>query len=172
MKYAVIYDSKTGNTKKLSEKIFQCLDHHDVIYFGNVEGYTQDADVYFIGFWTDKGSCSEELQKFLIGLHGKKIILFGTAGFGGSKEYYDAILDCIKACIDVDNEIVDTFMCQGKMPIVVRKRYEAILEEHPEDQKAIRFLDNFDNASSHPDEQDYHRLQTFMQTVLANFNKE
>ena len=64
MKYAVIYDSPTGNTKILAEEIRKYMDGQN----GNTEeclycGEPDDADgkklseaeVIFAGFWTDKG---------------------------------------------------------------------------------------------------------------------
>ena len=44
------------------------------------------ADVIFVGFWCDKGSCSPVVQHFLQGLAGKRVFLFGTCGFGESDE--------------------------------------------------------------------------------------
>jgi len=51
-----------------------------------------EADTLYVGFWTDKGQADESTSDFLKQLHGKNIFLFGTAGFGGSKEYFDKIL--------------------------------------------------------------------------------
>ena len=49
-------------------------------------------------------------------------------------------------------------MCQGKMPFSVRKRYEAMLEQNPEDERVKGMIRNFDSALSHPDEADLGRL--------------
>lgn len=38
------------------------------------------GDIYFIGFWTDRGSASVEVLDYLGSLQGKKIALFGTCG--------------------------------------------------------------------------------------------
>lgn len=51
-----------------------------------------EADVVFVGFWCDKGSCSPAVQHFLQGLAGKRVFLFGTCGFGESDEYFAQIL--------------------------------------------------------------------------------
>ena len=50
-------------------------------------------------------------------------------------------------------------MCQGKMPFSVRKRYEAMLEQNPEDNRAQGMIRNFDSALAHPDEADLGRLR-------------
>ena len=57
MKYAVVYCSHTGNTKRVAEAIAQVIPAEDMLYFGIPDmDATKDADVIFAGFWTDKGS--------------------------------------------------------------------------------------------------------------------
>lgn len=81
----------------------------------------------------------------------KKIFLFGTAGFGGEPSYFERILHKVKENIDNTNVVVGSYMCQGKMPISVRKRYEALLLNNPEDTKYKLLIANYDQALSHPD---------------------
>lgn len=94
-----------------------------------------------------------------INLKGRKIFLFGTAGFGGSAAYFQKILDHIKQSVDPSNTVVGEYMCQGKMPQSVRDRYMKMKEqpEHPANIDAL--IDNFDRALSHPDEDDLERLR-------------
>lgn len=49
-------------------------------------------------------------------------------------------------------------MCQGKMPPAVRARYEA-MEDSP---RRTRMLDNFDQALTHPDQEDLARLKALV----------
>ena len=74
MKTQVLYKSRTGNTEKLAKAIFeavpgQCKD------IAPLEGQTdyEMGDIYFIGFWTDRGSASVEVLDYLGSLQGKKI---------------------------------------------------------------------------------------------------
>ena len=55
MKIAIIYDSITGNTKKIAEEIKKEIDKSNLIYFGEPEKEIE-ADLYIVGSWTDKGS--------------------------------------------------------------------------------------------------------------------
>ena len=43
-------------------------------------GGAEEAELLFLGFWTDKGECSEKIRKYMETLHGQKVVLFGTAG--------------------------------------------------------------------------------------------
>lgn len=168
MTYAVIYASATGNTKMLAEEIRKRLGKKECVCFGTVEeaGTAVRADIIFAGFWTDKGDCSEELGHFLEGLHGRRVFLFGTAGFGGAQSYFDQILERVKGHLAADNEVVGTYMCQGKMPQSVRKRYEGMLEQNPGDERIKGMIENFDRAVRHPDESDLNMLGEAVRDVL------
>ena len=168
MTYAVIYASATGNTKMLAEEIRKRLGKKECVCFGTVEeaGTAVRADIIFAGFWTDKGDCSEELGRFLAGLHDRKVFLFGTAGFGGAQSYFDQILERVKGHLAADNEVVGTYMCQGKMPQSVRKRYEGMMEQNPGDQRIKGMIENFDRAVQHPDEADLNMLGEAVRDVL------
>ena len=171
MKYLVVYSSRTGNTALLAEQVRKTLGEESCLYFGApseaAEAAAKEAELIFAGFWTDKGDCSGEMTEFLEGLHGQKIFLFGTAGFGGSEEYFSRILERVKAHIPEENEIIGSYMCQGKMPQSVRKRYESMLEQNPEDQRMQGMIDNFDRALAHPDEHDLKAFDRALEALRA-----
>ena len=162
-KYAVVFASATGNTALLAEAIRKAEGAEGCVYFGapseDLSGRLDGVETIYAGFWTDKGSCSPEMEQFLSTLAGRKVFLFGTAGFGGAREYFDQILDRVASCLPADSTVAGRYMCQGKMPFSVRKRYEAMLEQNPEDKRAQGMIRNFDSALAHPDEADLGRLR-------------
>lgn len=162
MKYAICYSSRTGNTAKLAEAIRQTLPTLDCVYCGAPHGTAKGADMIFAGFWTDKGTCDSQMGEFLQTLENKKLFLFGTAGFGGSQAYFTQILERVRANVPASCEIVGTFMCQGKMPDVVRERYAA-MEPSP---KRDLMLENFQKALGHPDDGDLAALTEQVQALL------
>lgn len=163
MTYAVVYSSQTGNTKTLAIRIRDILGKENCIYFGNIPdkggNKLTGADVVFAGFWTDKGTCSDEMRIFLGSLENQSLFLFGTAGFGGAKTYFDQILDRVSSIVSRSCNITGTFMCQGRMPESVKKRYEAMQAENQEDDKARGKLDNYEKALSHPNAEDLTKLE-------------
>lgn len=161
MKYAVAFSSLTGNTRLLAEEIRKKMGE-ECIYFGEPCLQALEADTLYVGFWTDKGNCDKKTEEFLRKVHGKKICLFGTAGFGKEEAYFDRILEAVKGNIPQDNLVEKGFMCQGKMPLSVRKRYETMLEENPQDERMKMLIENFDMALSHPDEKDLYHLQEWL----------
>ena len=155
MSYAIVYSSRTGNTAMLARAVREALPQEDCRYFGAPAPQALAADTVYVGFWTDKGTCDEPTARFLQSLTDQKVFLFGTAGFGGAPAYFQQILDRVKANLAPGVQVTGTYMCQGKMPQAVRDRYAA-MEESP---RRTAMLANFDQALSHPDQEDLARLQ-------------
>ena len=167
MTYMVVYSSNTGNTEIIAKSIKDALDENSCIYYGKTDGVlTQDADIIFLGFWVYKGSCAEEIKNYLKTLENKKIALFGTAGFGESESYFKAILAEVKQYISESNTIMDSFMCQGKMPQHVLERYQKLLEDQPENSNISDMIYNYKNALSHPDANDIEAAKVFARDVF------
>ena len=158
MKYSIVFSSVTGNTRQLADAILSVLPQENLRYFGPPAEIALEADRLYVGFWTDKGHCNKEISTFLKGVKGKEIFLFGTAGFGGSQEYFDKILDSVQKHIDRSNTVIGTFMCQGKMPASVRERYVKMKEQPDHMPNIDAMIENFDKALSHPDADDLVKL--------------
>lgn len=165
MKIAIIYKSITGNTKNIAEAIKSVIKKEELVYFGEPTDNI-NADLYIVGSWTDKGMCTKEIAEYLQKLNNTKIAYFGTAGFGGSTEYYQKLFDRIKANINDSNEILGAFFCQGKMPISVRERYVQMIQQHPDDKNLQVSIQNFDDALTHPDSNDIDNAKKWISTLI------
>lgn len=166
MKYAIVFSSRTGNTKALADAAYEALPKEACVYFGGVSGAeVSEADLIFAGFWTDKGSCDEQMKDFLNGLAHKSVALFGTAGFG-TGDYFDKILNRVAANLPDSASLAGGFMCQGRMPQSVRQNYEKMALDKPEDEHIQGMLKNFDAASTHPDEADFAGIRDFASRLL------
>ena len=124
------------------------------------------SETLFVGFWTNQGVADQATQKLLEQLRGRKIFLFGTAGFGGSEAYFQAILDKTKAFVDDSNTVIGTYMCQGKMPLSVRKRYVKMKEQPDHMPNIDAMIENFDKALSHPDADDLVKLANLVSEAI------
>ena len=69
-KIAIIYKSLTGNTRQVAEAIRDALGGEEIVYFGEPKPDIV-ADLYFVGSWTDKGSCDGTVGEYLKQLEGK-----------------------------------------------------------------------------------------------------
>lgn len=167
MKYGIYYESVTGNTEKLARAISGVLPAQAC----KAVALTARAEeplpkLLFIGFWTDKGICPPATQSLLTGLHGKKIALFGTAGFG-SGAYFDGILERVQSLIPADNQVLGGFLCPGEMPESVGAKYAAALENHPDDARMKGMLEAFEQAKGHPAAADLEQAAAFAQAMYA-----
>ena len=151
MKVCVLYDSVTGNTRMLAEVI-------EKKYAALLTENPAEADVVFLGSWTDKGSFSEKMKEQAEKIRGKKVFIFGTCGFGGSPEYYERLFERAAALLDESNTVIGHYYCQGRMPMAVKDRYVSMLREHPEDKKLEASIQNFEEALTHPDSEDLEKL--------------
>ena len=158
-RYSIIFNSKTGNTRKLADAIHEALPQENCDLFGAVERDVPASETLYIGFWTDKGSADKATAELLAKLKNRKIFLFGTAGFGGSEEYFTNILDNVKKLINESNTVVGEYMCQGRMPQAVRDRYVKMKDMPDAKPNLDALIENFDQALSHPDQEDLERLR-------------
>lgn len=152
MSTSIIYSSSTGNTQQLAQRIQQKLGQG--IYCGKVTDEALQSDTLYIGFWAMKFSCSPDIQKVLEGLENKKIFLFGTAGFGFSEELFETIINNVKAFIKPSNEIIGSFLCQGKVSEAKKKALHAMDAD-----LYARLLPNIELAETHPDVADLSALE-------------
>ena len=183
--YSIVFSSRTGNTAELAEAVRGALPEGTCEYFGSVSGddggdgrgyagagcgRTSSAipasETLFVGFWTNQGVADQAAQKLLGQLRNRKIFLFGTAGFGGSEAYFQAILDKTKAFIDDSNTVIGTYMCQGKMPLSVRERYVKMKEQPDHMPNIDAMIENFDKALSHPDATDLKKLANLVSEAI------
>ena len=142
--------SRTGNTEKIAQAIFSAIPgkNKDIARFAGQTDYDM-GDIYFIGFWTDRGSASVEVLDYLGSLQGKKIALFGTCGMGESIEYYRKIEERIKVFIEDGNQYLGCFLCQG------------------DEGQIQKMLQNFDKALLHPDWKDMENAQRFVHRIYS-----
>ena len=133
MDYMVVYSSKTGNTKKIATEIFSALPGMSKDMQSMEEYRGKDADIFFIGFWVNRGTCDMSVIDMISELRGKKIALFGTCGMGRDAAYFKTIEQKVNVWIPDDCEYLGTFLCQGKMPMKVRQKYEISREDPREE---------------------------------------
>lgn len=132
MKVLVTYSSKTGNTKKLAEGIFEGIGNVEKEIFpmkevANLENY----DIILAGYWVDKGGPNEEAKKFLETIENKKVGLFATLAFWPDSEHaYNAILNGEKIVKD-KNHVIGKYICQGKIDEKLIEVFEKMPEGNP-----------------------------------------
>ena len=154
MTEAIIYDSLSGNTESLAKEIKSIKKnaYYEKINDKLIEELLE-YDIYYIGSPIIKGMCTDKIKRLLQKIENKKIFLFITTGYKG-EEYYELLTRRILEIIPKSNQILGIFLCQGKMQDAVKERYIKLIQEHPEDKNLKVSLENFEQAKTHPDEND------------------
>lgn len=151
MKSAIVYSSGTGNTEKLAKAIEGKV--ADAIYCGKLDDKALEAEMIYVGFWTAKFTCTDDVKGFLEKLDGKKIFLFGTAGYDDTEEYFQKILTAVKEMIPSSNTVVGEFMSMGKVSAGKQKAIAEMDQAKFDGMKA-----KLDQAEQHPDQGDLDKL--------------
>lgn len=167
MKYQVVYYSETGNTEKIAKTIFEEIPGDDKDIQRLSEYIYKDADTYFLGFWIKRGAPSMEFLDFLSSLEGKSIALFATCGMGNTDAYYKKIERQVQAWLPENCDYKGLFICQGKMPIAIRKACEKKkIEEKNTCEYCDQLIENFDRALLRPDNNDIKNVKGFVNKIV------
>ena len=166
--YLVLYNSQSGNTKSVAAAIFSALPEgsRDLIDIDSGKPIPE-ASTYFIGFCVHRGSCCIEVSDLLSSLENKNIALFGTCGMGRSAEYSSLIEKTVSAWINSSCRYLGCYICQGKMPMQVRQKYENMRTSENAPQ-VDGFIRNFDCAMTHPDREDLKKAQEFALSCISH----
>lgn len=153
MKCAVIYSSKTGNTKKVAEALLAVMPDGTELY--DVPSVPEGAefDCVAMGCWIDKGTANKEALEFMKTLCNTKIFTFFTLGAYPDSDHADHSLAAVNALYGEGCDVVGSFRCQGAIDPKLMEWMTQLPEEHPHAPDATR-RKRWAQAAQHPDEAD------------------
>ena len=167
----IVSESLTGNTAMLAEALRAHLQAENARVTTPVLADPDSSDVFFVGSWTDKGDCAADTAAFLEKLEQKKVFLFGSCGFDRSDAYYETVYRRFADHLKPDNTIIGHYICQGKMPESVLRRFEAMKAANPESSRWDACIENYNQALSHPNGTDMKQLCDAADLALENMTK-
>ena len=115
MKTLVVYSSRTRNTKKVADAIYEIMPEGSKIAPVTDDPIFMDYDFIALGFWVDKGLPDKKAQEYMRKINGKKVGLFMTLGADPDSEHAN---DCMKRAEEMvrsDNDLIGHFISQGKV---------------------------------------------------------
>lgn len=147
MKSLIVYSSKSGNTRKLAEALYNHLSGEkelcSVIDAPEPEGYNFIA----VGFWLQGGQPDSASQEFLAKIkEGQDLYLFATHGAAVSSSHVENAMNSAKA-IAVKGHVIATYSCPGQVS-------EKVLEMAAKKDPQPPWLADAEAAVGHPDEKD------------------
>lgn len=163
MKYAVIYQSKSGNTEMLAKQIYRTLGSEDKeIIDLDSTSEIPEADVYFVGFGIHDYSCSMNVLDTFEKITGGQIALFATCGYMPTDKYKANLEKNLDVWLPDEAEYLGMFLCQGN---VQADRREIMLEKMPGKEKELNRM--FEVGSTHPNQDDLMASADFTARILA-----
>lgn len=161
MTYAIIYQSESGNTRKIAETIYDSIQAKEKQLISlNESREVPRADVYLIGGGVHDGTLSLDLLDCLDEIEGGKIALFLTCGFLPTDQYKERLEKAMAVWLPDEAQYLGMFLCQGAVGEVQQKRMR---EKMPEvAQKLVRM---FEMGNGHPDEEDMEKAREFARCI-------
>nr|WP_294487484.1 flavodoxin family protein [uncultured Anaerosporobacter sp.] len=154
MKILVTYSSKTGNTKKLAEGIFNEIEAEDKVIMPIKEvGNLDEYDTVLVGYWGDKSAPNAEAGKFMETLKGKNVGIFATLAYWPDSQHAWESLCNGEALVKENNNVIGKYICQGKLDEKIIAMFEKLPADNPHsvnDEKRKRY----EIAKQHPTKAD------------------
>ncbi len=158
MKNLVVYSSKTGNTKKLAEAIYNYIPGEKEIYEIDKSPDPNDYTFVALGFHIEGGMPDPKSQEYMKKFNeDHELFLFFThAADPESKEVKDAILEAKKLVKKA--RLVGLFNCLGEVP-------EKVVEEARKKEPVPEWVKNVDSAKGHPNEEDIKKMLKYLDSL-------
>jgi flavodoxin len=161
-KTLVTYFSRTGNTRKVAEAIFE-----EIAGDKNLKPMAEVEDLapyqnFFVGFPVQTHSVPYEAEVFLKKIpEGKKVALFSTHGSMTGSSLSREALEYASVLVS-KAKLVGTFSCRGKVSM---KALEVLMKS-PEHEA---WADMAASAATHPDEHDLAEARAFARWAMTLF---
>lgn len=128
MKVLVAYSSLTGNTETVAKAIVSALQDKFETTLSKISQVRsiEEYDVILVGFWGNRAIANSEAKKFIASIRKKKVGLFGTLGAKPSSSHGIDTMNHTVACLSKDNELIATFLCNGKVDMAAISRMEKV----------------------------------------------
>lgn len=114
MKGIIIYSSKTDNTKRMAEKIYEALKDEyemtikDIRDSPEIESY----DFVLLGGWIDRGTLETKTLKYLENIKNKKLGLFATLGAMPDSDHGRKVIKNLEELLR-GKESLGQYICPG-----------------------------------------------------------
>ena len=161
MRYAVIYQSASGNTKRIAEAIYKSIKSESKQLY-NLEGLNEIplADVYLIGCSIRNNTYSMALLDALDEITYGKVAVFATCGYPTTESYRNRLAKALDIWMPDGVENLGLFLCQGRIAEHQKERWLAAIPDHRSQLEQI-----YAEAESHPDREDIRQACEFAARV-------
>ena len=165
MKVLIAYMSKTGNTRKVAEAIYEEInDEKEITPIDEIDSI-EDYDVAFLGFPIHKMGPDKKEAKLLEKLcsNGRNVALFITHAAPEDSPDLPPMLDKFRQAARGAN-VMDMFDCQGELD----RTTKLIMSILPD--AKLRMWAKQDNSKGQPDDVRLDRARAFSRSVMQKLH--
>lgn len=157
MKTLLVYSSKTGNSKKLADTMFDNLTGEKEIFSVEDAPDPDGYDLIAVAFWFQAGKPDPKTQEYLAKITSQKVVLAATHGAAKNSAHSQ---NGMKFAADLipNAQVVATYSCQGEVNPEFMKKAAAKPEPPP-------WLSDAETAKGHPDATDIKELKECVQSI-------
>jgi flavodoxin len=162
MRYAVLYESETGNTERLARQIYEAIDANDKDLVSlKAGGEIPQADFYFVGFPIHQKNCSMKIVDAFEEIEQGKIAIFATCGMKPTEKYKEKLEDALSIWLPDEGEYVGMFLCQGK---TTERQKRVFYEANAQYRDKVQAM--LDEGEHHPSEDDCEQAVSFARKMV------
>ncbi len=166
MKLAVVYSSRTGNTRMIAEAIHSVMPAGTEIFPVREAPDPAGYDFLALGFWVDRGGPDAAMRAYMERVRGASVGLFGTLGAWPDSEHARNAMQRAAGLMG-GNTVLGTFLCQGKVdPVLLAAMEKKGDGNHPMtgERKA-----RLEEAARHPNAEDRAAARKVFAGIMARF---
>lgn len=174
MNILLAYSSKTHNTKKVANAIYQHLKDTytvDLLDIKKAKEKLPDYDLYLLGCWVDKATANKQMQHFIKqqALIHKKMAIFMTCGVPDNHPHAKESIDNFEKLLEKNhNQVLAKFICQGKIDPKIKIVFKFLSWHNP---NFIHKMDNtmlewIESSKQHPNQTDFQNVIKWTKTFL------
>jgi len=166
MRVLVAYMSKTGNTRKVAEAIYEEIgDEKRIKTIDEIESI-EGFDIAFLGFPIHQMGPDKKTRKLIEKhcINGRSVVLFITHAAPEDSPDLPPMLEKFRQAAQGAN-IIDVFDCQGELDKMT-KRIMSILPD-----ASLRRWAKEDNSQGQPDEARLNRARAFSRNVMDRLHE-
>ncbi len=168
--FAIVYSSRTGNTKKIAEAMYagreEQFDLFDVKDNPAVDGY----EFIFMGYWIDRSAPDQEAKQFMSKLTNKKVVLFYTLGEETTSPHAIVCAANGGASLGTGCKVFGVFNSRGAIDPAVIERMKNMPLGGPHAATAENVA-RWASAAEHPNEEDLAGAKAFVDRMLAAYER-
>jgi hypothetical protein len=161
MKSLVVYSSKTGNTRKLAEAVYERIKGEKDISPIEKAPAPDAYDLIVLGFWLKGGKPDSKSVEYLSKIGASRLFLLSTHGAAADSEHAFRAMRHAES-LAPDAVILGSFQCQGEVD-------PGFLEKARRKDPPPPWIRDAATAVGHPNETDIERLVRVVEKDLPEF---